>query len=338
MKNSIIHFIIKNLQNNLYLEPFFMTYGQDNPQKLKEKLMEEYQDKSIEDLENGKEIETKWGSCYCFATEEKLEIQTADKSNVNQCLLSDLKLIKGIGESKENKLKKDGYQSLEDLKDHPIYGESACEFTQNMEIGNVEALSEWISSRYSASHPLNLLLSSLSGAENMLFMDIETLGLKEVPLILIGVAETSGDGLTIKQYLLRDLKEEKAVLEGFISHQNDDKIYVTFNGRSFDVPFIRSRIRYHGLNNKINSQHLDLLHYSRRQWKNELPDCKLQTLEKHLFGVERSGDVPSSRVPEFYLTYRETGNIGPLVPIIEHNREDVITLARILSLLNKTTV
>lgn len=314
-----------------------MTYGhQENPQKLKEKLLEEYQDKSLEDLENGKEIETKWGSCYCFTSEEKLEIQTSDKNKVNQCLMSDLKLIKGIGESKERKLKQDGYLTLKDLKNHPVYAKAACEFTKNMESEDVDAISEWISSRYSLSHPLNLLLSSLSGPENMLFMDIETLGLKEVPLILIGVAETSKDGLTINQYLLRDLKEEKAVLDGFISHQNNDKVYVTFNGRSFDVPFIRSRIRYHGLKSKINSQHLDLLHYSRRQWKSELPNCRLQTLEKHLFGVERCGDVPSSQVPEFYLTYRETGNIGPLVPIIEHNREDVITLARILSLLHQT--
>jgi uncharacterized protein len=307
------------------------------PQKLKEKLLEEYKDKSLEDLENGKEIETKWGPCYCFTTEEKLEIQTSAQEKVNKCLLNDLKLIKGIGESIERKLKKDGYLSLEDLKDHHVYSEAACEFTENIETGNFDALSEWISMRFSSSHPLNLLLSSLTGAENMLFMDIETLGLKEVPLILIGVAEASEDGLTIKQYLLRDLKEEKAVLDGFISHQNKDKVYVTFNGRSFDVPFIRSRIRYHGLDNKINNQHLDLLHYSRRQWKDQLPNCKLQTLETHLFGVQRQDDVPSSHVPDFYLTYRETGNIGPLVPIIEHNREDVITLARILSLLHQTS-
>lgn len=309
---------------------------QENPQKLKEKLLEQYKDKSLEDLESGREIDTKWGSCYCFTTEEKLNIKTSHKNKVNQCLLNDLKLIKGIGVSKEKKLKDDGYLSLEDLKEHPIYAESACEFTDNIQTRNVDALSEWISSRYSASHPLNLLLSSISGTENMLFMDIETLGLKDVPLILIGVAETSRDGLTINQYLLRDLKEERAVLEGFFSHQNSDKVYVTFNGRSFDVPFIRSRIRYHGLKTKINRQHLDLLHYSRRQWKSELPNCRLQTLEKHLFGVEREDDVPSSKVPDFYLTYRKTGNIGPLIPIIEHNREDVITLARILSLLHQT--
>ncbi|BDZ68384.1 ribonuclease H-like domain-containing protein [Methanobacterium ferruginis] len=313
-----------------------MTDSSYNPQNLKEKLIETYQDKSLEDLEHGMEMETQYGLCYKFTTQEKLKIKIIGERKVNECILGDLKLIKGIGEAKERKLKEDGCQSIDDLRDHPVFGAAACEFLNHIEKGDSSALSDWISSQYSPSHPLNLLTSSLSGAENLLFMDIETLGLKEVPLILIGVAEASENSLTINQYLMRDLKEEKAVLDGFISHQKTaDHVYVTFNGRSFDVPFIRSRMRYHGLEKRINSQHLDLLHFSRRQWKDQLPNCKLQTLEKYLFDLERYDDVPSSLVPDFYLTYLKTGNIGPLVPIIEHNREDVVTLAKILSLLHQ---
>ena len=47
--------------------------------------------------------------------------------------------------------------------------------------------------------------------------------------------------------------------------------------------------------------------------------------------MERHEDVPSGLVPDFYKTYLKTGNIGPLIPIIEHNRQDVVTLARLLS-------
>jgi uncharacterized protein YprB with RNaseH-like and TPR domain len=32
-------------------------------------------------------------------------------------------------------------------------------------------------------------------------------------------------------------------------------------------------------------------------------------------------------VPEFYETYLHTNNCGPLVPIIEHNKQDVVSLA-----------
>jgi uncharacterized protein YprB with RNaseH-like and TPR domain len=309
--------------------------GEDNPQKLKRKLLEDYQDQSLEDLNHGEEINTAFGSCYRFRTHEKLEIKSLDQERVRDNLRNDLKLIRGIGEAKEIKLKKEGYETFEDLERHPLYGEEAKKFLNIMNSEDISSLLSCISGNYSSSHPLHLSLSCLKGRENLLFMDIETLGLKNVPLILVGVAETSADGLIINQYLLRDLKEENAVLDGFLSHLDKDSIFVTFNGRSFDLPFIRSRMRYHGMKNKMASWHLDLLHFSRRQWKNQLPNCRLQTLEKHLFGIERCGDVPSSLVPEFYMTYRETDNIGPLVPIIEHNREDVVTLARILSLLHQ---
>ncbi|KUG20682.1 hypothetical protein ASZ90_009572 [hydrocarbon metagenome] len=55
------------------------------------------------------------------------------------------------------------------------------------------------------------------------------------------------------------------------------------------------------------------------------------TLERGLFGIERSGDVPSQMVPEFYEAYLRSGNPGPLVPVVEHNRQDVITLARLFA-------
>ncbi|MFZ0441432.1 MAG: ribonuclease H-like domain-containing protein, partial [Methanobacterium sp.] len=125
-----------------------------------------------------------------------------------------------------------------------------------------------------------------------------------------------------------------AALEAFVSHVDDDTVFVSFNGQTFDVPYIENRLKHHGLKQNIRRYHLDLLHFSRRTWKSKLPNCQLQTLEKYLFDFEREDDVPSSMVPSFYKTYDETGNIGPLIPIVEHNREDVITLARILSRLH----
>jgi uncharacterized protein len=312
-----------------------MSYNlhEENHQKLK--LMDDYQYKKLDDLKNGKEIETFYGACYQFKTHEKLEIKTINEKMVLDRILCDLKLIRGIGESKEEKLKKKGFETLDDLTSHPSFREEATELLEIVFKGDLSLLSSAVSSRYSPSHPLQLFISCIPGTDNLLFMDIETLGLVDVPLILIGIAETTKKGLIINQYLIRNLKEENAVLDAFISHLDDDSVFVTFNGRSFDLPFIRSRMRFHGIKNNLRKPHLDLLHFSRRQWKSQLPNCRLQTLERHLFGVERDDDVPSSLVPDFYLSYLKTGNIGPLVPIIEHNREDVITLARILSCLHQ---
>jgi hypothetical protein len=149
------------------------------------------------------------------------------------------------------------------------------------------------------------------------------------------VARTSGNKVETIQFLLRDLNEEKAVLESYFSLNHDQTLLVSFNGRSFDAPFIRRRMKHHHLDYQDPVDHLDLLYPARSNWKSQLPNCQLQTLERHLFDLERVDDVPSYLVPEYYRTYLEERNIGPLVPILEHNREDVVTLVRLLSLIQQ---
>ncbi len=56
-------------------------------------------------------------------------------------------------------------------------------------------------------------------------------------------------------------------------------------------------------------------------------------MERAVLGVTREVDVPSEYVPICYQNYLRTGSAAPLVPVIAHNREDVVTLARLLSLL-----
>jgi hypothetical protein len=85
----------------------------------------------------------------------------------------------------------------------------------------------------------------------------------------------------------------------------------------------------------LERSHFDVLHFSRRAWRGQFPDCRLTTLERNLFGIERADDVPSSLVPEFYETYMRTGNAGPLIPIVEHNRMDLVTLANLFSRLHE---
>jgi len=64
-----------------------------------------------------------------------------------------------------------------------------------------------------------------------------------------------------------------------------------------------------------------------------LPSCRLGSLETAVLHITRTDDLPSAMVPEFYETYMRTGNPGPLIPIVEHNRQDIISLARLFALL-----
>ena len=53
-------------------------------------------------------------------------------------------------------------------------------------------------------------------------------------------------------------------------------VLVTFNGRSFDAPFLESRLRFHGWFEPLRYAHVDLLHLARRIWRDRLPDFRLQ--------------------------------------------------------------
>ena len=134
---------------------------------------------------------------------------------------------------------------------------------------------------------------------------------------------------------MKKLKEEPAALKGFQSHINDTSAFMSYNGRTFDVPFIQERLTYYRMQPDLERTHFDLLHFSRRAWKDKLPNCKLGTIEKQLLGINRTQDIPGALVPEFYDTYTKTGNFGPVIPIIEHNKQDLISLANIFTKLQE---
>ena len=162
-------------------------------------------------------------------------------------------------------------------------------------------------------------------------MDIETKGLSNVPIILIGVAEIKGNNIIASQYFLRDYADEPNILEAYLNHLDEDSIHVTFNGKSFDVPFIKNRCRYNGIEGNLDLPHLDLMYFAKNLWKDTLPNCQLQTIEREIFGIEREEDVPGQYIPGYYDAYLSQNNIGPIVPIIEHNAQDIISLASFLN-------
>lgn len=307
----------------------------ERARRLKRLLLQTFRDVSLEEALPGAEHHTEKGSCYHIRKEETLPLRIIRREQAREKILSDLKLIYGIGEITERELKKKGYRTIADLALHPRFGAKAEAFLNLLDAGDTERLCDWISRWFSRSHPLILHSSGLHEKEDFLILDIETLGLFTRPIILFGAARISGNRIRVDQYLLRDIHEEPAALAALLSHVGKRSAFVTFNGRAFDVPYIRERLAYYRMGGDLERAHFDVLPFSRRAWRDRTPNCRLTTLETYLFGIEREDDVPSALVPEFYETYRRTGNVGPLVPIIRHNHGDLITLARIFSRLHE---
>lgn len=168
-------------------------------------------------------------------------------------------------------------------------------------------------------------------AADVVFVDLETAGLSTAPLFLIGAMTWVDDGLEVQQYLARNYAEEAAAIALFVEHHASRKLLVTFNGKSFDFPFIRTRAAANGIPFAWQPAHFDLLHACRRVWKGVLPNCKLQTLETFVCRRPRHSDIPGSQIPEAYHAYVRTADASQIVEVLEHNRLDLITLADLMT-------
>lgn len=169
-------------------------------------------------------------------------------------------------------------------------------------------------------------------AEDLVFLDLETTGLHRGIVVLLGFM-TLGPGerpLTCTQMFPRGYDEEAPMLGEFLGRLRKHPILVSFNGRSFDAPFLESRLRFHGWFEPLGYAHVDLLHLARRLWKGRLPDFRLQTLERRLFGRRRLADLPGSEVPRVWEDFERCGELRHLPGIWEHNLRDIATLAELL--------
>lgn len=59
---------------------------------------------------------------------------------------------------------------------------------------------------------------------------------------LIGLAYFSGEQLQVEQLLMRTHSEEKAMPGYLIERLDQTDCLVTFNGKSFDVPLLQTRL------------------------------------------------------------------------------------------------
>lgn len=298
---------------------------------LKEKLLIEYEDKSLDNVMECSECSTDYGDALRITKKEKIDFKIED-NNFRSQINCNLKLLPKIGIKTEENLKNKGYATIESLTGHDRYGDMATRFLDKLEgMSYCDIIDLLDNNRYSKKCRDNVLKSiSMTDCENFKFMDIETKGLSNVPIILIGVAEIRKDNIIASQYFLRDYCEEPSIIDAYLTHLDEDSVHVTFNGKSFDVPFIKNRCRYNRIEADLDLPHLDLMYFAKNLWGEELPNCKLQTIEQELFGIKRDEDVPGQYIPGYYDTYLDEKNIGPIVPIIEHNAQDIISLASFL--------
>ncbi len=159
--------------------------------------------------------------------------------------------------------------------------------------------------------------------------DVESLGRTPKPLFLVGFGRISADGVAFEQYLAGHPDEEGAVLEATARALAEADVLLSYNGRTFDLPIIRDRLRWWRLPYAEPRRHVDLLWLVRKHYKERLsmPACGLTDAEQYVLGVRRPADIHSSQVPELYERFVKVGDARPLEPVLRHNLYDLAATA-----------
>ena len=168
--------------------------------------------------------------------------------------------------------------------------------------------------------------------ENVVFLDTETSGLAGgtgTYIFLVGIGYRTAQGFHLVQFFMREPGQEAALLSALLQWLSPFNVVVTFNGKTFDLPLLHSRLTINGLQNQVAAcDHLDLLMVARRLWRDRLPSRALGSLEREIARFKRTGEeVPGWQVPQLYFNYLHTGDARPLAGVFYHNAMDILSLA-----------
>ena len=227
--------------------------------------------------------------------------------------------IQGIGEKTEKRLWKAGVTSWEQFLDDPrpsalprrLQDESRFELERSL-----AALEQRDAQYFTAKLPPQLhwrLYSEFS--ERVAYLDIETtgLGFDESSITVIGIY----DGERTQVYV------QDKDLERFVTDIEEFTLLVTYNGKQFDLPFLRNKL---GI--PLDHAHIDLRYpLAALGYKGGLKKIE------RLLGLEREGLVAhlDGWCAVVLWQYHERGEDGALETLLRYNLEDVVHLPALLA-------
>lgn len=200
----------------------------------------------------------------------------------------------------------------------------SSEFTHGAEIGQFAHIDTRLFG-YAAKNPSPIE----AHFEEFAFIDTETTGLAGgtgTYVFLIGVGFFESDRFVLRQILLPDFSAESAFLAFLFTLLDKKKVLVSFNGKSYDIPLLQSRLVMNKMPQVLSTfAHYDLLHISRRLWRKHTP-CNLSSLENTVLGMYRQDDILGAAIPQVYFDFLSHRNWSSLKLILKHNAMDILSL------------
>lgn len=166
-----------------------------------------------------------------------------------------------------------------------------------------------------------------------LYLDTETTGLASgtgTVAFLIGLARFDDQALCVEQLIVPQLGAERPVLARLAERLAAASCVVSYNGKSFDWPLLKTRFVLARLPVPALPPHIDLLHLSRSLWRERMDTVRLADVEREILRFERVHDINGDEIPDRYFEYLRGGDSQRLAPVLEHNQNDVIALPALL--------
>lgn len=180
----------------------------------------------------------------------------------------------------------------------------------------------------------------LGDPRQVVFLDIETTGFSRLydSIYLIGLVYWQESHFVAKQFLAGSLADEVQVLEKALDQLQNYKIFVTYNGDMFDLPFIEERAKRLHVWREEDRQlwqslcSADLLRqYRRHQPFFGWPNMKLKTLEAFL-KIDRQDPFDGGQLIEVFYEYARTDDERLENVLLLHNYEDIVYLPPLLKI------
>ncbi len=179
-------------------------------------------------------------------------------------------------------------------------------------------------------------LSMLLG-EKALFLDIETTGLsaRNAGLYLIGVIFKKDGAWRYRQWFVDTVLKEKEMLQSFSEFACSYDTLVTFNGNTFDLPFLRAcEKQYHMELGLADKKRVDL-YVELRPLKKLLgmTSLKQKAFEERM-GIFREDKFSGGELIDVYKNYVKEPSDEVKELLLLHNRDDLLGMLKVAELLN----
>lgn len=173
--------------------------------------------------------------------------------------------------------------------------------------------------------------------EKDLLFDLETTGLsrKFCHVYMIGTGYIEGNFLHTMLFFAEDITEERAIINEFIKRTRPFERLITYNGNRFDIPFFKERLDSLMIDFDLDSfDSLDIyVRLKKLKHLLLLPGMKQKDIEKFL-GIERDDKYDGGKLIEVYKNYQIRPNDESEYLLMIHNKEDIIGMSKILSVLS----